>query len=103
MTQIMIAGIVAFVVSIFCTPMLIIYFRRHGYGQEIRLEGPQSHMSTRGTPNMGGLAVLAAVWLGYLAAGLTGERSVGAGGFTAPGLPVLGLSTSLAAVAMCSD
>ena len=40
MTQIMIAGVVAFVVSIFLTPLLIIYFRRHGYGQEIRLEGP---------------------------------------------------------------
>ena len=72
MTQIMVAGVVAFVVSIFLTPLLIIYFRRHGYGQEIRLEGPKSHMSKRGTPNMGGLAILTAVWLGYIVAGIVG-------------------------------
>ena len=94
MTQIMIAGIVAFVVSIFLTPVLIIYFRRRGFGQEIRLEGPQSHMSKRGTPNMGGLAILAAVWLGYIVAGIVGQVTVGGGGFTASGLLILGLATA---------
>ena len=103
MTQIMIAGIVAFVVSIFLTPMLIIYFRRHGYGQEIRLEGPKSHMSKRGTPNMGGLAILAAVWLGYVVAGIVGHVTVGGGGFTASGLLILGLATALAVVGMIDD
>ena len=103
MTQIMVAGIVGFVVSIFLTPMLIIYFRRHGYGQEIRLEGPQSHMSKRGTPNMGGLAILAAVWLGYIVAGLIGQFTVGGGGFTASGLLILGLATALAVVGMIDD
>lgn len=103
MTQIMLAGIVAFVVSIFLTPMLIIYFRRHGYGQEIRLEGPKSHMSKRGTPNMGGVAILVAVWLGYIVAGLTGLVTVGGGGFTASGLLILGLATALAAVGIFDD
>ncbi|MGI9587558.1 MAG: phospho-N-acetylmuramoyl-pentapeptide-transferase, partial [Dietzia maris] len=103
MTQIMIAGIVAFVVSIFLTPLLIIYFRRKGYGQEIRLEGPQSHMSKRGTPNMGGVAILTAVWLGYIVAGVIGQVTVGGGGFTASGVLVLGLATALAVVGMVDD
>ena len=103
MTQIMVAGIVGFVVSIFLTPLLIIYFRRHGYGQEIRIEGPKSHLSKRGTPNMGGLAILTAVWAGYLVAGLFGQLTVGGGGFTASGLLVLGLATALAVVGMVDD
>ncbi len=103
MTQVIIAGIVAFGVSIFLTPVLIIYFRRHGYGQEIRLEGPKSHMSKRGTPNMGGIAILAAVWLAYIAAGLVGQFTVGGGGFTASGLLILGLATALAVVGLIDD
>ena len=103
MTQIIVAAVVAFAVSVFATPGLVIYFRRHGYGQEIRLEGPKSHMKKRGTPNMGGLAMLAAVWIGYIAAGLTGLVTVGGGGFTASGLLILFLGTALSAVGMVDD
>jgi len=102
-TQIIVAGVVAFVVAVFTTPLLVIYLRRHGYGQEIRLEGPKSHLKKRGTPNMGGLAILLALWLGYVAAGLTGLVTVGGGGFTASGLLVMALATALSVVGMVDD
>ena len=61
-------------VSILLTPYLIRFFARQGFGQEIRAEGPQSHQAKRGTPTMGGVAILLAIWLGYLVAHLlTGE------------------------------
>ncbi|HHX83864.1 MAG TPA: phospho-N-acetylmuramoyl-pentapeptide-transferase [Actinomycetales bacterium] len=103
MTQIIVAGVVAFVVSIFLTPVLILYFRRRGFGQEIRIEGPKSHLSKSGTPTMGGLAIVVAVWLAYVAAGLVGQFTVGGGGFTASGLLVLGLATGLAVVGTVDD
>ena len=53
MTQIIIAGILSFLVAIFTTPMLVRYFSGVGKGQEIREDGPQLHLRKRGTPTMG--------------------------------------------------
>ena len=61
-----IAAGVALAVSILLTPYLIRFFSRQGFGQEIRAEGPQSHQAKRGTPTMGGVAIMIAIWLGYL-------------------------------------
>ena len=103
MTQIIVAGIVAFVVSVFLTPLLIQYFRRFGYGQTIREEGPQSHQAKRGTPTMGGIAIVIGIWAGYIAAGLTGLFTIGGGGFTASGLLVMFLATALGLVGFFDD
>ena len=72
MTQILLAGAIAIAVSILLTPVLIKVFSRQGFGQEIRVEGPQSHQTKRGTPSMGGVAILAALWAGYFGAHLVG-------------------------------
>ena len=61
-----IAAGVALAVSILLTPYLIRFFARQGFGQEIRDEGPQSHKAKRGTPTMGGVAIMIAIWVGYL-------------------------------------
>ncbi|MFC0108796.1 phospho-N-acetylmuramoyl-pentapeptide-transferase [Kibdelosporangium aridum] len=61
-----IAGAIALVISILFTPYLIKLFSRQGFGQEIREEGPQGHKSKRGTPTMGGVAIMVAMWVGYL-------------------------------------
>ena len=58
MKEILIAGVIALVFSFFGTPALIKLLARHGYGQMIRDDGPQSHNSKRGTPNMGGIAIM---------------------------------------------
>ena len=71
-------------------------------GQEIREDGPASHARKRGTPTMGGLAILAGITLGYLggsfAAVLTGHTA-----FTATGLIVLFLTLSLGLVGFADD
>ncbi|HEX2050433.1 MAG TPA: phospho-N-acetylmuramoyl-pentapeptide-transferase [Actinomycetota bacterium] len=67
MTNIMVAGLVALVVSLLGTPVAVKRFRKRGWGQLIREEGPKAHYEKRGTPTMGGLVILSATLLGYLA------------------------------------
>ncbi|MBU5653627.1 MAG: phospho-N-acetylmuramoyl-pentapeptide-transferase [Corynebacterium aurimucosum] len=102
MTQIIIAGAVSFLVAIFTTPVLIRYFSDTGRGQEIREDGPKSHLRKRGTPTMGGLAILAGILVAYVVAGLYGLLT-GHEAFTASGLLVLGLTLGLGAVGFADD
>ncbi|WP_132991558.1 phospho-N-acetylmuramoyl-pentapeptide-transferase [Gordonia zhaorongruii] len=102
MIQILIAGVISLAVSILLTPVLIKVFSRQGFGQEIRVEGPQSHQAKRGTPSMGGVAILAALWLGYLGAHLLGFFQEGSGP-SASGMLVLGLATALGIVGFLDD
>ena len=103
MTQILIAGAIAVAVSILLTPVLIKVFSRQGFGQEIRVEGPQSHQTKRGTPSMGGVAIIAALWAGYFGSHLAGLFIDGGNGPTASGLLVLGLATVLGGVGFLDD
>ncbi|WKD57363.1 Phospho-N-acetylmuramoyl-pentapeptide-transferase [Corynebacterium capitovis DSM 44611] len=105
MIQIVIAGIVGFVISVLSTPGLISYFHRRDMGQEIREDGPKSHAHKRGTPTMGGIAILLAVTGGYLAAGLWSAvaGSSATQVFNASGLIVLGLTLSLGLVGFADD
>ncbi|WP_293819101.1 phospho-N-acetylmuramoyl-pentapeptide-transferase [uncultured Corynebacterium sp.] len=102
MLQIFIAGAVAFIVSVLLTPVLIRWFSAEGLGQEIREEGPKSHFKKRGTPTMGGIAVLAGIVFGYLVAVLVGLLTTGAG----PGVSgwlVLGLTLALGGLGFADD
>ncbi|MGC4934966.1 phospho-N-acetylmuramoyl-pentapeptide-transferase [Gordonia sp. DT30] len=103
MTQILIAGAIAVAVSIMLTPLLIRLFSRQGFGQEIRVEGPQSHQTKRGTPSMGGVAILIALWAGYFGAHLAGVFTDSRSGPSASGLLVLGLATALGIVGFLDD
>ena len=73
MRQILIAVGIALTVSILLTPVLIRLFTRQGFGHEIREDGPPSHHKKRGTPSMGGVAILAGIWAGYLGTHLVGH------------------------------
>ncbi|MEO6084734.1 MAG: phospho-N-acetylmuramoyl-pentapeptide-transferase [Umezawaea sp.] len=105
MKSILIAAAIALLVSIMLTPYLIKVFSRQGFGQEIREEGPQSHKTKRGTPTMGGVAILIAMWAGYLGAHAVNAMSDSAQGQTpsASGLLVLMLTTSLGVVGFLDD
>jgi phospho-N-acetylmuramoyl-pentapeptide-transferase len=101
---ILIAAAIALIVSIMFTPYLIRVFSRQGFGQEIREEGPQGHQSKRGTPTMGGVAILVAMWVGYLVAHLlTSVVSDDSEAPTASGLLVMFLTTGLGLVGFLDD
>jgi phospho-N-acetylmuramoyl-pentapeptide-transferase len=100
MTNIMIAGAVGLIITLLGTPIAIRLFRRLGWGQLIREEGPQAHYEKRGTPTMGGLVILAAVVIGYLIG------HIGTGGisnFQDSGLLALGAIVSLAVLGFLDD
>ncbi|KIQ16071.1 phospho-N-acetylmuramoyl-pentapeptide-transferase [Rhodococcus sp. Leaf7] len=102
MRQILFAGGIALAVAILLTPVLIKAFSKQGFGQEIRVEGPASHQSKRGTPTMGGVAILAGLWAGYWGSHLIGV-GYDADGPSVSALLVLGLTTVLGVVGFLDD
>ena len=67
MVDVLIAGIVAMVISIAAGPRFIRFLRLREYGQPIREEGPAGHFVKQGTPTMGGLLILSTALVAYLA------------------------------------
>ncbi len=102
MISVLIAAMTALAISLLGTPIVVRLFRRRGYGQEIREDGPASHATKRGTPTMGGTVILFATLVGYAVAHLVVMRNPGRGP-TASGLLVLGLMTSLGLVGFLDD
>lgn len=68
MIAILIAAAVSLLIAGFSIPYLIERFTALGVGQHIRDDGPKEHIVKAGTPTMGGIGIMAAVVLGYLAA-----------------------------------
>ena len=102
MRSVLIAAMTALVLSLLGTPWVVRLFRRRGYGQEIREDGPSSHAVKRGTPTMGGSVIIVATLVGYAVAHLfvAGQRGRGP---TASALLVLGLLTGLGLVGFLDD
>ncbi|HJG52383.1 MAG TPA: phospho-N-acetylmuramoyl-pentapeptide-transferase [Brachybacterium faecium] len=65
MIAIIVSGAVALLLSILGTPLFIKVLERRGYGQFVRDDGPTSHATKRGTPTMGGVAIILAVLVAY--------------------------------------
>ena len=104
MIGILLAAAIALIISIMFTPYLIRVFSRQGFGQEIREEGPQGHKSKRGTPTMGGVAILVAMVAGYFGAHLlTSMVSEDSEPPTASGLLVMFLTVGLGLVGFLDD
>lgn len=98
MRQILIAGAVALLFSLFGTRGLIKILAARGYGQIIRDDGPSSHHIKRGTPTMGGIILIAAALAGYLTAHLLTQNSL-----TISAVLVLGLVIALGALGFIDD
>jgi phospho-N-acetylmuramoyl-pentapeptide-transferase len=92
------AGAVALVTALFGTPLFIRLLQRKGYGQPIRVDGPQSHLTKRGTPTMGGTVFVIASLIGYVIA----HTATGVP-FTFSGALVLLLMTGLGMVGFIDD
>src|SRR4029077_10453668 len=57
------ASLTALAISLIFGPWLVRKLREFQIGQVIRQEGPQSHRAKAGTPTMGGLLILTAVFV----------------------------------------
>jgi phospho-N-acetylmuramoyl-pentapeptide-transferase len=95
-------ALAALLCSILCTPLVVAYFRRQGFGQEIRNDGPPQHMVKRGTPTMGGVVIIGSTVVGYFVAHLA-TAFQGGRGPTASGLLALYMMVGLGVVGFLDD
>ena len=93
MVRVLVAGIIAMVVSIVVGPKFIEFLRRNEFGQHIREEGPERHADKQGTPTMGGLLVIVTATLSFLAVSK----------YTVPGLTVLFTALACGAIGFIDD
>ncbi|MBV9593511.1 MAG: phospho-N-acetylmuramoyl-pentapeptide-transferase [Actinobacteria bacterium] len=96
------AALAALLASILWTPLVVVFFRRHGFGQEIRNDGPPTHLVKRGTPTMGGVAIIGSTVFGYVVAHVVALAQNGEGP-TASGLLALLLMVGLGVVGFLDD
>ena len=64
--------LISFIISVVITKVEIPVLKRKA-GQNIREDGPQSHLSKAGTPSMGGIAIIIAVSLTTIGAAVMGK------------------------------
>lgn len=102
MKLVVLAGGLAILVALLGTPLLIKFLRRHGYAQAIRVstdnEPYPAHEGKKGTPSMGGLAIIVGVLIAY-----AGTHLIFWTPPTASGLLVLWLLVGLGGVGMADD
>ena len=66
-SKIVIGLVLSFIITIILGPIIIPMLTKLKFGQNIRKEGPQSHLKKAGTPTIGGLifiiSTLIVIWL----------------------------------------
>jgi phospho-N-acetylmuramoyl-pentapeptide-transferase len=95
---ILLAAGVSLLLAMFGTPAAIKLLRRRGYGQLIREEGPETHLTKRGTPTMGGAVIVVATLIGYVVGHVATNDPI-----SVSGLLVLFLMTGLGLVGFIDD
>ncbi|GHU75656.1 phospho-N-acetylmuramoyl-pentapeptide-transferase [Clostridia bacterium] len=89
-------ALIAFAVGLFLCPLLIPFLTRLKFGQNIRREGPQSHLKKAGTPTMGGIVIV----LSFLAGAFFVHRNE----FQTPeSLAVILVTLGFGLVGFCDD
>ncbi|CAM4259832.1 phospho-N-acetylmuramoyl-pentapeptide-transferase [Paenibacillus tarimensis] len=56
----------SFLLAVVLGPLFIPLLRRMKFGQQIRSDGPQSHLKKKGTPTMGGIIIMLAMVISFL-------------------------------------
>ena len=69
------AIIIAFAVSALLCPVIIPFLHKLKFGQQVRDDGPQSHLKKQGTPTMGGLIILTSIIFPVLRKRLSPDHS----------------------------
>jgi phospho-N-acetylmuramoyl-pentapeptide-transferase len=93
MSRVLVAALVALIISILAGPVFIDFLRRHALGQQIREEGPEHHSVKQGTPTMGGVLIVVAASIAFLA---TSAR-------TLPALTIFGTMLACGAIGFLDD
>jgi phospho-N-acetylmuramoyl-pentapeptide-transferase len=93
LSRVLLAGVIALLISILVGPKFIAFLRRHEFGQQIREEGPEHHVAKQGTPTMGGLLILLAAAAGFLVLSR----------YTVPALTVLFVTLGCGAIGFLDD
>ncbi len=93
MVPVLIAGLLAMIAGVVLGPRFIETLRARNVGQQIRAEGPATHLVKQGTPTMGGLLILVCAVLPFLALSQ----------YTAEGLTVLVIVLGCAAIGFTDD
>lgn len=97
------AGI-ALVLTMVAMPLYIRLLTKKQYGQVVRDDGPNSHSVKSGTPTMGGVVFILAVFVAYfLTHGILGLMGRTSSGITASGLLVLLLFGGMGLVGFLDD
>ena len=60
------AAVTALLFSLLVGPRIIRLLQKYQIGEEIRTDGPSSHLSKKGTPTMGGFIILLSILIGVL-------------------------------------
>ena len=98
MKTILLSGAISMIIALIGTRPTITVLRKRKLGQEIRSDGPQAHLGKKGTPTMGGIVIIIASLIGYVAGHLlTNDR------MSASGILVLFLMTGLGMVGFADD
>jgi phospho-N-acetylmuramoyl-pentapeptide-transferase len=104
---VIVAAAVAFICSLFGTPLAIRVFTALKAGQPIRAVGPASHQGKKGTPTMGGVAFIVATVIAYVAGHVAlttlPEAQTAQVGPTMTALVLLGLFVFCGAVGFLDD
>jgi phospho-N-acetylmuramoyl-pentapeptide-transferase len=93
MVPVLIAGLMAMVAGVVIGPKFIELLRSKNLGQQIRAEGPAAHVVKQGTPTMGGLLIVGAAVIPFLALSQ----------YTPEGLTVLFITLGCAAIGFTDD
>jgi phospho-N-acetylmuramoyl-pentapeptide-transferase len=93
MIPVLVAGLIALVAAVVIGPRFIETLRARNLGQQIRAEGPAAHVVKQGTPTMGGLLIVAAAVVPFLALSQ----------YTVEGLTVLFVTLGCAAIGFTDD
>jgi phospho-N-acetylmuramoyl-pentapeptide-transferase len=80
--RVLISSSAALLLCVFLSPKFIEFLRRRSFGQNIREEGPEGHKQKAGTPTMGGIIIILAFAIPFLALSTRDWQSMGVFGVT---------------------
>ena len=98
MLSLILAGGMAFFLSVVLTPIFVRWLESRRIGQPVREDGPKSHHAKAGTPTMGGIVIVGAVVIGYI----VGHFGTGIE-FSRAGMLVVLVTIALAIVGFLDD